>query len=62
MAEADNQLQRDLECLRLASDFMQMSQATLNPDLHAHCSRMAKYWSEQADGAAITSTDILNNR
>jgi hypothetical protein len=40
---------RDLECLRLASDLMQMSRDTLNSELQAHCIQMAKYWSDQAD-------------
>lgn len=50
MSESDNDLKRDLECMRLASDFMRLSQAALSPDLHAHCIAMAKYWSKQADG------------
>jgi hypothetical protein len=50
VSEADNELKRDLECLRLASDFMQLFRDTLNPDLQAHCLRMANYWSEQVDG------------
>jgi hypothetical protein len=40
----------DLECMRLASDFIQLSRDTLNPELQAHCVKMAKYWSKQADG------------
>jgi hypothetical protein len=47
---ADNELKRDLECLRLASDFMQMSRDALNPELRAHCIRMAKYWSDGTNG------------
>jgi hypothetical protein len=49
VSEADNELKRVLECLRLASDFIQLSRETLDPDLQAHCVRMAKYWSDQAD-------------
>jgi hypothetical protein len=41
-------IRHDLECLRLASDLMQMSRDTLNAKLQAHCIRMAKYWSGQA--------------
>jgi hypothetical protein len=48
--EADDELKRDLECLRLASDFMEMAHNTLNPDLKAHCIQMAKRWSDQANG------------
>ena len=49
MSDADNELTRVLECLRLASDFIQLSCDTLDPDLQAHCVRMANYWSDQAD-------------
>ena len=56
MPESDDELKRDLECLRLASDFMQMSRDALNPDLEAHCVQMAKYWSDRADRGA--SEDI----
>jgi hypothetical protein len=50
VSEADNELKLDLECLRLASDLMQLSRDSLNPDLQAHCIQMAKYWSERANG------------
>jgi hypothetical protein len=50
--ESDDERKRDLECLRLASDFMQMSRDALNPDLEAHCVQMAKYWSDRADRGA----------
>jgi hypothetical protein len=36
---------RELECLRLASDLRQLAKETLDPDLRAHCLRMAKHWS-----------------
>jgi hypothetical protein len=44
---------RDLVCLRLASDLMQMSRDTFNSDLQAHCIKMARYWSGQADREPI---------
>ena len=50
MSGADNELKLDLECLRLASDFMQLSRDALSPDLRAHCIRMAKYWSDRTGG------------
>ena len=50
MSDADKELKRKLECLRLASDFIQLSRDTLDPDLQAQCVRMADYWSDQADG------------
>jgi hypothetical protein len=37
---------RQLECLRLASDLTQLGRDTLNPDLKAHCVRMAQMWSD----------------
>jgi hypothetical protein len=40
---------RELECLRLASDLMQLAKDTLNPDLKAHCVRMAEAWSGEAE-------------
>ena len=49
MSKENNELKRDLECLRLASDFIQMSRDTLNPELRAHCARMASFWSGQAE-------------
>jgi hypothetical protein len=49
VSDSDRELTRVLECLRLASDFIQLSRDTLDPDRQAHCVRMAKYWSDQAD-------------
>jgi hypothetical protein len=46
---SDNEMTRDLECLRLASDLVQLSRDTLDPALQAHCIRMASYWSGHAD-------------
>jgi hypothetical protein len=40
---------RELECLRLASDLMQLAANTLNPHLKEHCLRMAKVWSGEAE-------------
>jgi hypothetical protein len=40
---------RELECLRLASDLMQLAADTLNPHLKAHRLRMAKVWSGEAE-------------
>jgi hypothetical protein len=44
-----NDLKRELECLRLASDFRQLAEDTLDPELRAHCLRMARQWSDRAD-------------
>jgi hypothetical protein len=46
--DSDVEQKRALECLRLASDLMQLSRETLNPNLKAHCLRMADVWTDQA--------------
>jgi len=50
VSEAGDGMKLHLECLRLASDFMQLSRDTLNPKLQVHCIQMAKYWSDRAKG------------
>ena len=63
MSDTDDEIKRELECERLAADFMQMSRGTLNSDLQAHCVRMASYWSAQADGRLkepLTNLDDLD--
>ena len=61
MSDRDKELQRDLECVRLASDFFQLSRDTLDPDLQAHCVRMAKYWSDQVDRDPKQDPTSLDN-
>jgi hypothetical protein len=53
----DDQM-RELECLRLASDLRQFAKETLDPDLKAHCLRMAKQWSDEADEPAKDDTGV----
>jgi hypothetical protein len=43
---------RELECLRLASDLRQIAKEASDPDLRAHCLRMAKHWSGEGDEPA----------
>jgi hypothetical protein len=62
VSEADSEQRNNLECLRLASDFMQMSRDTLNPDLQAHCVRMASYWSEQASDGRTKSLVVPDDQ
>jgi hypothetical protein len=52
MSDSENDSKRVLECLRLASDLKQLANDTLNPDLKAHCLRMAKQWSDEAEEPA----------
>lgn len=61
MSDADKELKRELECLRLASDFIQLSRGTLGPDLRARYVRMADYWSDQAVGARKKTPTSLGN-
>jgi hypothetical protein len=50
---------RELQCLRLASDLRQLAKQTLKPDLKAHCLRMAKQWSDEADEPAKDDTGVV---
>jgi len=43
---------RQLECLRLASEFVQLAKEDLAPALKAHCLRMAGAWTDQAEKAS----------
>jgi hypothetical protein len=53
----DDQM-RELECLRLASELRHLAKETLSPALKAHCLRMAKQWSDEADERAKYDTGI----
>jgi hypothetical protein len=62
VSEADSEKRHNLECLRLASDFMQMSRDALNPELQAHCVQMASYWFEQANAGPAKNIIIPDDR
>jgi hypothetical protein len=47
VSDSNTEQKRELECQRLASDLTQMSKETFNPDLKAHCLRMAGFWSNR---------------
>jgi hypothetical protein len=49
VSDSNDDRNRELECLRLASDLMQLAADTLNPHLKAHCLRMAEVWSGEAE-------------
>ena len=49
MSDSENDRKRELECLRLASDLIRLATETLNPNLKAHCLRMANLWTDQAE-------------
>jgi hypothetical protein len=63
MSASNDGYKRELECLRLASDLMQLAYDISNPHLKAHCLRMAKVWSGEvnkkpAEYAGVTGTLI----
>jgi hypothetical protein len=51
VSNSADDLKHDLECLRLASDLMQLFRDTRNAELRAHCVRMAAYWADRANGS-----------
>jgi hypothetical protein len=48
LSEADNSRKHALECLRLATDCMQLAGDLHNPALQTHFVRMAKEWTGMA--------------
>jgi hypothetical protein len=50
MSERDNRRKHDLECLRLASDCMQLADDVDRPVLRSHFIRMAREWTTLAEG------------
>jgi hypothetical protein len=58
LSDSENQLKRELECLRVASDLTQLARDTLNSHLRAHCLRMAKIWSDQPVHGMIGNISI----
>jgi hypothetical protein len=53
MSDSENDRKCELECLRLASDLTRLAAGTLNPELKAHCLRMAGLWTDQAEQGPI---------
>jgi hypothetical protein len=49
LSDSESDLKRELECLRLASEFTQMAGKTHNPDLKVRFLRMARHWTDQTD-------------
>ncbi|MBR0974661.1 MULTISPECIES: hypothetical protein [Bradyrhizobium] len=58
MPDSENDSKLELECLRLASDLMQLAKETLDPDLKELCLRMAKHWSGEVDEPATDDTGV----
>jgi hypothetical protein len=49
ISDPESDRKSDLECLRLASELIELATRTLNPGLKAHCLRMAAAWSDKAN-------------
>jgi hypothetical protein len=56
MTDSNTEQKRALECLRLASELMQLSRETLNPLLKAYCVQMAGVWNDQAVFGPLVET------
>ena len=57
MPDSDYLRKHALECMRLASDCMQLVGDVSSPALQSHFLRMARVWSERAEGpSAETQT------
>jgi hypothetical protein len=48
MTDSYNEQKLALDCLRIASDLMQLSRETPDPKLRTHCLRMAGIWTDRA--------------
>ena len=62
MSEFNKLRKHDLECLRLASDYMQLAREVPDPALQSHFVRMAKALQIQAEQGPGADTQIENSR
>lgn len=60
LSESVNDLNFIRECLRLAADFTQLARDAVDPDVQAHCQRMAAFWTDRAAGNPNAETDDLS--
>ena len=56
MPDSEDDIQFQLERLRLASDLRQLAKETSNQDLKEYCLRIARQWSGEADKPAQDDT------
>lgn len=56
MSDSENERKRELECLRLASNLVNLAGSVSDPHLKAHCIRMAKVWTDQAENGLTVKT------
>jgi hypothetical protein len=50
VSNTEKQRKSQLECLRLASELEQLAKMTSDPEVQAHCLRMASVWTARATG------------
>jgi hypothetical protein len=60
VSEPVNLRKRELECMRLAADCMELAAEIRNPALQSHFVRMANEWSTLAVEGPISDTQIKN--
>jgi CheY-like chemotaxis protein len=63
VTKTNDATKHDLECLRLAAELMQLSRDTPDPELSAHCIRMASYWTARVGlhGQQPTASPIVQH-
>jgi hypothetical protein len=54
----NDNLKLDLECLRLASDCVQLANEVLSGELQQHLIGMARHWTARAEGGAPAGTTL----
>jgi hypothetical protein len=54
----EDERKRQLECLRLASDLVQLARDSPDPYVKANCLRMANVWSAQAEEERLPTTRL----
>jgi hypothetical protein len=54
----EDQRKRQLACLRLASDLVQLAKHSPDPHVKANCLRMANVWSAQAEEDLLPTTRL----
>jgi hypothetical protein len=60
MSESDNLRKHALECMRLATDCMQLAGDAPSPALQSHFLRMARVWTTLADQGPSADTQTKN--
>ncbi len=62
MQDSEKSRKHDLECMRLASDCMQLIGNVRNPALQRHFLRMANVWTAQAERGPVVDAGVATWR